>query len=129
MKPPMVVGILLVAALVSQSALRAQEVPSGLIRLNEAVFIGLQVADLHGTWLAEQDGRVEGNPMMRDGIHRKIALKSAATAGVIVWAELSRRRHPTAVKRTLITLNVLYGTVVARNYVEHWRAHQQLTRP
>jgi hypothetical protein len=110
-----VLSIVLVLSL--NVSVHAQETTLLLpLRINEGVFTGLQVLDLRSTHVAERNGAVEANPLMRTSLGTRITLKAAGTAAVLAFAEGYKRKHPWFVMWTLTALNAGYAVVVTRNY-------------
>jgi hypothetical protein len=79
----------------------------------------LQALDVHSTFRALGNGGREANPIIGNMLGTPagvVALKGAATIGIIYMAEKVSRRNRTAAVLTMIGLNSAYAMVVARNY-------------
>lgn len=83
-------------------------------------FIGLQALDIHSTRIGISSGRArEGNPVMRGFAGNSaglIAVKAAATAGVIYGTEKLWKRNRVAAIVAMVALNSATAVVVGRNY-------------
>lgn len=90
---------------------------AGLV-LPAMVFVGVQGLDVHSTWRARSSGRgVEGNPVMDVATGHQIAIKAAASIGIIYVAHRLHRRHPKLAKGLLWTGTAITAGAVANNYL------------
>jgi hypothetical protein len=92
--------------------------PAALVPLYIA-FTALQVLDAHSTLNATTSGADEANPMMRSAAvspTTMLALKAAATTGVVMLSEKLWRRNRAAAVLTMIGLNTAYAVIAAHNY-------------
>jgi hypothetical protein len=96
-----------------------QHRPSALIPLY-ASFATLQALDYASTTRALESGRgTEANPVMRSIVKSPpafIAVKAAATAGVIVAGEKMWRKNRVAAVIFVAAANGAVAAIVARNY-------------
>jgi len=80
-----------------------------------ALFIGLQAADTTTTLMAFNRGFVEVNPLMPSSPSLLVGIKIGATTGSSLVFIKAHKKHPKAVKRTLVVLNIIYAAVVIHN--------------
>lgn len=109
-----------VSELVAQVADAPREQPrSKALTAMYLTFGALQVADIHSTTRALNNGGVEANPAMRAIVGNRaafIAVKAAGGAATIFAAEKLRKKHPVAAFVLMASLNTVMATVVAHNY-------------
>jgi hypothetical protein len=82
-------------------------------------FVTLQALDAHSTLRALDAGHAEQNPVMRWTTSHPvafIAMKSAATAGTVYFAEKIRKKHPKGARAFIVAVNAAYAVVVLHNY-------------
>jgi len=82
-------------------------------------FASLQALDAHSTWRALDRGAVEMNPFMRSVTGNPagvVAVKAAATAGMVYSAERIWRRNRTAAIVFMAAANSAMVLVVQHNY-------------
>jgi hypothetical protein len=92
--------------------------PAALVPLYVG-FTALQVLDAHSTMTAVTTGANEVNPMMRDAAGNPttmLALKAAATTGVVILSEKLWRHNRAAAVLTMIGLDSAYAVIAAHNY-------------
>ena len=112
--------LLTVAVLVAVAGpVRAQEpgAPSAIsLRMLQVSFVGLQVADLHSTFRAVDNGTsAEANPLMTNrasALVLKVGVSVAVLAATHKWA----KKHPKAARITLAALDGAYAAIVVNNY-------------
>lgn len=97
------------------SSAEAQEV-----RFLYAPIVVSQFADLHSTRVAlGRPGTMEGNPVWRGCASSTpclVTMKSAASAGLIFFAEKARRKHPRLVFFVMAGVTAGATTIAVRNY-------------
>lgn len=89
-----------------------------LFSILQVNYVMLNVLDLVTTYRGMDRGAQEANPITRAFIRKKpvaIAVKSVATAGVLLALSHIKASNPTAAYVTLGALNLLYGAVVHQN--------------
>jgi hypothetical protein len=92
--------------------------PAALVPLYVG-FTALQVLDAHSTLTAVTTGANEANPMMQGAAGNPtamLAVKAAATTGVVVLSEKLWRHNRAAAVLTMIGLNSAYAVIAAHNY-------------
>jgi hypothetical protein len=95
-----------------------QQRPAALVPLYVS-FASLQALDAHSTARALDRGAVEANPMMKGlagNTAGMLAVKAAATAGVVYSAERIWKRNKTAALLFMVAANSAMGWVVQHNY-------------
>jgi hypothetical protein len=95
-----------------------QQRPSALVPLYVS-FASLQALDAHSTTRALDRGAVETNPVMKGlagNTAGMLAVKAAATAGVVYSAERMWKKNKTAAVLFMIAANSAMGWVVQHNY-------------
>lgn len=95
-----------------------QRRPSALVPLYVS-FASLQALDAHSTARALDRGAVEANPMMKGlagNTAGMLAVKAAATTGVVYSAERIWKRNKTAAVLFMVAANSAMGWVVQHNY-------------
>jgi hypothetical protein len=105
--------------LAAQESERANPARSPVLTPLYISFGMLQALDLHSTFRALEGGGQEANPLIGSVIGTPagvIALKGAATIGIIYMSEKVSRRNRIAAVLTMIGLNSAYAMIVARNY-------------
>lgn len=81
-----------------------------------ATYAGLQVLDIYSTKRAIATGATEANPLMRQGGSvRTIAIKAAAGAGTIFFAERVWKKNRVGAIVLMAALNGVSAAVVAHN--------------
>jgi hypothetical protein len=102
-----------------RAALRAATRPAALVPLYGS-FATLQALDYQSTRRALASGAArEANPLMRSIVKNRpafIAVKAAATAGVVVAGEKMWKKNRAAAVLFVAGANAAVGVVVARNY-------------
>ena len=87
------------------------------LKIPSSVFILAQSLDLHSTSYALARGGREGNPTMQGSDAKRIALKGAATLGVVYLAhELDVRGKRKTARALLYSAAAFTSAVAARNY-------------
>jgi hypothetical protein len=105
--------VMLVLVCVAQPAVAE---PTGL-KLPSIVFVAAQGLDAHSTYTAISTGKGrEGNPVMNVGTGGQIAIKAAASIGVVYVTHRLHRKHPKLAKGMLWTLSAVTFAVAANNY-------------
>ena len=92
--------------------------PTALPRLYVA-YAALQALDSESTARALEAGAREANPALRSVAGNRgtmLALKTATTAGTILFVERLRKTHPTAAIILMGTLDSAYAAIVAHNF-------------
>jgi hypothetical protein len=85
--------------------------------ISDAVFITAQAADMYSTHRALSSGHGrEANPFMNVGTGGQIAIKTAATIGVIALSHKLHARHPKVAKTVLLMASAGMFTIAANNY-------------
>ena len=112
--------LLVVALLVAVAGpLRAQEhgAPSATsLRVLQVSFVGLQVADLHSTFRAVDNGTsAEANPLMTNRASA-VVLKAGVSVAVLAATQKWAKKHPRAAQITLAALDGAYAAIVVNNY-------------
>jgi hypothetical protein len=95
-----------------------QQRPAALVPLY-VTFASLQALDAHSTTRALDRGAVEANPMMKGlagNTAGMLAVKAAATTGVVYSAERIWKRNKTAAVLFMVAANSAMGWVVQHNY-------------
>jgi hypothetical protein len=95
-----------------------QQRPAALVPLYVS-FASLQALDAHSTTRALERGAVESNPLMKGlagNTAGMLAVKAAATAGVVYSAERIWKRNKTAAELFMAAANSAMGWVVQHNY-------------
>ncbi len=86
------------------------------LKLSQSLFVGVQVADTWTTSRAISSGRGrESNAIMQGSDAKRIAVKSATTAGTLYLASKLSPHHPTAEKMFLYSVSGVVGAVALRN--------------
>jgi len=86
------------------------------VGLLQAGFVALQVADLHSTFRATDNGiAVEANPLMVNK-SSAIMLKASASIAVLLATHHWAKTHPKATKVLLIAVDGVYSGIVIHNY-------------
>lgn len=105
----LVLGLICLALILSGCSLRSAQI----------AHVTAQSLDMASTKYAESHGAVERNPLMPSGWPMRIAVKGAATAGVIWMTEaLSDHGHSKAAKVVATTINLILAGAVISNVVQ-----------